>query len=70
MDLFGKDGIMTQIFSANDVVVNSGVIISGILVYVLGSNIPDLIIGGIVSAIVIRGGVQILRIAKMTRERK
>ena len=51
------------IFSANDVIVNSGVIVSGILVYFFQSNIPDLVIGAIVSAIVVRGGLVIIRMS-------
>lgn len=56
------------IFSTNDVIVNVGVIISGILVYFSGSRLPDLVIGAIISIVVIRGGLLILkeaRIAKM-----
>lgn len=64
-----KDGEVhmkaSWIFSANDVIVNTGVIISGALVYFLKSNIPDLLIGGIVSLIVIRGGVSIIRLSKI-----
>ncbi|MFW5989324.1 MAG: cation transporter [Desulfosudaceae bacterium] len=55
------------IFSANDVVANLGVIISGGLVLLLGSRLPDLIIGAIISAVVVRGGVRILREAKEAR---
>lgn len=49
------------IFSTNDVIANSGVIISGALVMWLGSRWPDLIIGTIVSSLVIWGGYRILR---------
>lgn len=49
------------IFSKNDVIANLGVILSGVLVMVLDSRLPDLIIGTLISIIVIRGGVQILR---------
>lgn len=66
-----KDGEVhmkaSWIFSANDVVVNSGVILSGVLVYMFGSNIPDLVIGGLVSLIVIRGGFQILKITRLNK---
>lgn len=66
-----KDGEVhmkaSWIFSANDVVVNTGVIISGVLVYVLKSNIPDLIIGAIVSFIVIRGGLAIIKLSKLKK---
>jgi len=53
------------IFSANDVIVNTGVIVSGILVYLLNTNIPDLFIGGFVSLIVIRGGLTIIRLSRV-----
>ncbi len=49
------------IFSTNDVIANAGVILSGLLVMILGSRIPDLLIGALVSTIVIRGGLRILR---------
>ncbi|MDH3616842.1 MAG: hypothetical protein OEQ90_10275 [Gammaproteobacteria bacterium] len=39
---------------------NVGVIIAGVLVYVLGSPVPDLIIGAIISFIVSRGGIAIV----------
>ncbi|MFO8141231.1 MAG: cation transporter [Marinobacter sp.] len=48
------------IFSANDVVINLGVILAGALVAWTGSNYPDLIIGAIVGAIVLSGARQIL----------
>ena len=49
------------IFSKNDVLANVGVIIAGVLVYALGNRWPDLAIGLLVAAVVLRGGVQILR---------
>ncbi|MDY6797914.1 MAG: cation transporter [Pseudomonadota bacterium] len=48
------------IFSANDVVINLGVILAGLLVAWTGTNYPDLIIGGIVGAIVLIGAKRIL----------
>ena len=48
------------IFSANDVFINLGVILAGLLVAWTGSNYPDLIIGGIVGAIVLMGAKRIL----------
>jgi cation diffusion facilitator family transporter len=56
------------IFSTNDVIVNVGVIISGGLVMYLGNCLPDLIIGAVISAVVLRGGVQILREANEARQ--
>lgn len=52
------------IFSANDVIINTGVIIAGLLVYFLQSNLPDLIIGIIIFLIVIRGAIQILKLSR------
>jgi Co/Zn/Cd efflux system component len=52
------------IFSTNDAIANVGVIVSGGLVWALGSRLPDLIIGSIISLVVLRGSVQILREAK------
>lgn len=52
------------IFSANDVIVNIGVIVAGLLVGLLNSNTPDLIIGIIVFLIVIRGAIRILKLSK------
>ena len=48
------------IFSANDVVINMGVIAAGALVAWTGSNYPDLIIGTIAGIIVLNGARRIL----------
>ena len=48
------------IFSANDVVINVGVITAGALVAWTGSNYPDLIIGTIAGIIVLNGARRIL----------
>lgn len=55
------------IFSANDVIANIGVIVSGGLVLYLGNRLPDLIVGALISAVVFRGGVKILREVKEKR---
>lgn len=55
------------IFSANDVLVNLGIIISGFLVIQLNSHYPDIVIGTIVSIVVIRGGILILHEAKQEK---
>ncbi|MDL2230226.1 cation diffusion facilitator family transporter [Alistipes sp. OttesenSCG-928-L06] len=52
------------IFSANDVIINIGVIAAGFMVWWLNSNIPDLVIGIVVFLIVIRGAVRILKLSK------
>ncbi len=54
----------SAIFTSNDIIVNGGVILAGVLVYLLGSKWPDLIIGGIVFTFVLRGAVKILKISK------
>lgn len=52
------------IFSANDVIVNLGVISAGFLVWWLNSGIPDLIVGIVVFLVVIRGAIRILKLSK------
>ncbi len=52
------------ICSSNDVITNLGVIIAGILVWLLHSSLPDLIVGSIVFVIVFRGALRILKLAK------
>lgn len=54
------------IFSTNDVLANLGVILAGALVYTIGSRMPDLVIGLIIALLVARGGVQILREARVS----
>ena len=57
------------IFSANDVIANMGVIIAGGLVFLTGSRIPDLVIGFIISVVVLRGGIIIVRDARASSRR-
>lgn len=54
----------TMIFTSNDVIINLGVILAGVLVNWLDSNKPDLIIGTIVFILVIQGAMRILKLAK------
>jgi cation diffusion facilitator family transporter len=54
----------SAIFTSNDIIVNGGVILAGALVYFLESKWPDLAIGGIVFAFVMRGAVRILKLSK------
>jgi Co/Zn/Cd efflux system component len=54
----------SKIFTSNDVIANIGVIIAGVLVYVLNSKIPDLIVGSIVFLLVLRGALRILKLSK------
>ena len=54
----------TMIFTSNDVIVNIGVVIAGFLVNWFNSRIPDLIIGGIIFIVVVRGAFKIVNLAK------
>ncbi len=54
----------TMIFTSNDIIINAGVILAGVLVLFTGSALPDLVIGAIVFVIVIRGAFRILKLAK------
>lgn len=54
----------SQIFTSNDVIINVGVIIAGALVYLTTSKLPDLIVGGFVFVIVVRGAFRILKLAR------
>lgn len=56
------------IFSKNDVIANTGVIVAGLLVMASGSRVPDLVVGSIVAVVVVRGGVQILVDSSRQRE--
>jgi Co/Zn/Cd efflux system component len=56
------------IFSANDVIANVGVIVSGVLVSVLDSRLPDLVAGAAIAVVVVRGGLEILGEAREARE--
>ncbi len=53
----------SQIFTSNDVLVNIGVMVAGVLVLLTGSNIPDLLIGMIVFCLVGYGAVRILKLS-------
>ncbi|MFY0674784.1 MAG: cation transporter [Bacteroidia bacterium] len=54
----------SMIFTSNDVIINAGVILAGLLVYWLNSNKPDLIIGTIVFVLVVQGALRILKLGK------
>jgi len=53
------------IFSKNDVIANVGIIISALLVMLLDSRWPDLIIGVLIVAVVVRGGLSIIKQANV-----
>jgi Co/Zn/Cd efflux system component len=54
----------SMIFTSNDVIINLGVIVAGLLVNWLNSSKPDLIIGTIVFVLVLQGAFRILRLSK------
>ena len=54
----------SMIFTSNDVIINTGVIIAGVMVLLTQSKYPDLIVGTIVFLIVIRGAIKILNLGK------
>ncbi len=54
----------SMIFTSNDVIINAGVILAGILVLLTRSKYPDLVVGAIVFMIVIRGAFRILKLGK------
>jgi Co/Zn/Cd efflux system component len=59
---YGVHMMAVFICSANDVIANAGVIAAGALVAWTGSNVPDLAIGTVIGAIVLVGGIRILRL--------
>ncbi len=52
------------IFTTNDVLANLGVIAAGLLVFVTGSKLPDLLVGAVVFCLVAYGAARILRLAR------
>jgi len=54
----------SMIFTSNDVIINLGVIVAGVLVSWLNTGLPDLIIGAIVFLLVSFGAMRILKLAK------
>lgn len=52
------------IFTSNDVLVNLGVLVAGLLVYATSSRLPDLLIGAIVFCLVGYGALRILQLAR------
>ena len=54
----------SMVFTSNDVIINSGVILAGVMVLLTHSKYPDLIIGAIVFMIVVRGALRILKLGR------
>ncbi|WP_058616636.1 cation transporter [Tepidimonas taiwanensis] len=51
-------------FSFNDFISNGGILVAGALVWWLGSNWPDLVVGFATALIAVKGGIEILRDAR------
>ena len=54
-------------FSINDFLSNAGIVVAGTLVWMLGQNWPDLVVGLLVAVVAGYGGVEILRDAAKSR---
>lgn len=54
----------SMIFTSTDVIVNLGVIVAGVLVYLTASKLPDLAVGTIVFILVASGAYRILQLSK------
>ncbi len=54
----------SMIFTSTDVIVNIGVILAGVLVFVTGSKLPDLTVGTIVFILVGIGAYRIFQLSK------
>lgn len=54
----------SMIFTSNDVIINVGVIVAGILVLLTNSRYPDLIVGGLIFIVVLRGAFRILKLGR------
>lgn len=53
----------SMIFTSNDIIINFGVIIAGVLVYITDTRFPDLIVGAIVFILVLQGALRILKLS-------
>ena len=54
----------SMIFTSNDIIVNLGVIMAGLLVNWLNTNIPDLVIGAVAFIFVLIGSFRILKLSR------
>lgn len=52
----------SMIFTSNDIIINAGVALAGVLVLSLDSPYPDLLVGAVVFVLVARGAVRILKL--------
>jgi len=54
----------SAIFTSNDIIVNIGVMLAGVLVHFTSTRYPDLIIGAFLFIVVARGAFRILKLSK------
>jgi Co/Zn/Cd efflux system component len=54
----------SMIFTSNDIIINAGVVIAGVIVLLTNSKYPDLIVGVFVFGIVLRGAYKIIGLGK------
>jgi Co/Zn/Cd efflux system component len=54
----------SAIFTSNDIIVNIGVMLAGVLVLYTNTRYPDLVIGAILFLVVARGAFRILKLSK------
>lgn len=54
----------SMIFTSNDIIINTGVILAGFMVLLTQSKYPDLIVGSIVFLIIVRGAFRIIKLGK------
>ena len=57
-----------ETFSFNDFISNGGILVAGGLVMWLGRSWPDLVVGALVALVAVKGGLEILKDAKDSRE--
>ena len=58
----------SAVFTSNDSLVNLSIVVSGALVMWLGSNVPDLVLGVLVTGIAAHGGREILEAAQKAQQ--
>lgn len=56
------------VFSKNDVIANIGILLAAVLVFSLESRLPDLVIGLLISIVVIRGGIYIVKDSRREKQ--
>lgn len=59
----------SAIFTSNDSIVNLAILVSGVLVMWLGSNVPDLVLGIVSVLISANGGREILEQARIAKQK-